>query len=153
VWTFISDAPVFSGVHLSGKPRQEYEGREWNKDFGRRLLTGSVRLVHTQVFLPVKRQEDYWSSYKEKHLIWAGLQFRALIHYCHGRKHGSTQADMVLEINSQKFFLHLRLQAAGSLRDSGSGLSICNLKDPTPPLWHTSFNKPHLIAIPRWLSI
>jgi hypothetical protein len=39
----------------------------------------------------------------------AGLQFRGLVYYRHGRKHGSMQADMVLER-----VLHLDLQAAGS---------------------------------------
>jgi hypothetical protein len=33
----------------------------------------------------------------EKHLIGAALQFRGLVHYHHGRKHGGMQADMVLE--------------------------------------------------------
>jgi hypothetical protein len=30
-------------------------------------------------------------------LIGAGLQFRGVAHYHHGRKHGSTQANMGLE--------------------------------------------------------
>ena len=34
--------------------------------------------------------------YKVKHLIGTTLQFRGLVDY-HGRKHGSIQADMVLE--------------------------------------------------------
>ena len=29
--------------------------------------------------------------------IGSGLRFRGLVHYHHGRKHGSMQADMVLE--------------------------------------------------------
>jgi hypothetical protein len=37
------------------------------------------------------------NSYKGQHLIGAGLQFRGSVHYHHGRKHGSVQADMVLE--------------------------------------------------------
>ena len=45
----------------------------------------------------MKRHHDHGKSYKEKHLIGAGLQFRGAVHYQHGRKHGSVQADMVLE--------------------------------------------------------
>lgn len=32
-----------------------------------------------------------------KHFIEVGLPFRGLIHYHHGRKRGSVQADVVLE--------------------------------------------------------
>jgi hypothetical protein len=49
------------------------------------------------VSIAVKRHHDHCSSYKEKHLIGVGLQFRNLIHCHNGRKHGSMQADMVLE--------------------------------------------------------
>jgi hypothetical protein len=45
----------------------------------------------------VKRHHDHGNSYKEKHLIGAGLQFRGLIHYCHDLKHASIQEDMMLE--------------------------------------------------------
>ena len=38
---------------------------------------------------------------KENHLIGAGLNFIDLIYYCHGRKHGSTQADMVCRGTSE----------------------------------------------------
>jgi hypothetical protein len=37
------------------------------------------------------------TAYKGKHFIEAGLQFRGLVLYCHGGKHGGTEADMVLE--------------------------------------------------------
>ena len=37
------------------------------------------------------------ATLRRKHLIGAGLQFRGLVHYHHGRKHGGTQAGMVLE--------------------------------------------------------
>jgi hypothetical protein len=47
---------------------------------------------------------------KEKYLIGVGLQFRGLVHYHHGRKHGSTQVDMVLEKEMSYIFVH-RLQA------------------------------------------
>jgi hypothetical protein len=40
---------------------------------------------------------DHDNSFKVKHLNGAGLQFRDLVYYHQGRKHGSTQADMVLE--------------------------------------------------------
>ena len=47
--------------------------------------------------IAVKRYHDHGNSYKEKHLIGAVLQFRGSVHYHHGGKHGSMQADMVLE--------------------------------------------------------
>ena len=50
-----------------------------------------------QCFIAVKRHHDHDNSYKGKHLIGAGLQFRGLVYYHHGRKHGGVQADMVLE--------------------------------------------------------
>jgi hypothetical protein len=45
----------------------------------------------------MKRQHDHSNSYKGKHLTGAGLQLRSVVHYHHGGKHGSKQADMVLE--------------------------------------------------------
>jgi hypothetical protein len=44
----------------------------------------------------------------KKYLIGAVLEFRGLVHYHHGKKHGSLQADMVLEKEQQ--ILHLDLQ-------------------------------------------
>jgi hypothetical protein len=55
--------------------------------------------------IPVKRHHDYDNSYKGKHLIGTGLQLRGSVHYLHHRKHGSMQADMVLE--KELRFLHL----------------------------------------------
>ena len=45
--------------------------------------------------------------------IGLGLAYRfsTLVHYCHGGKHDSIQADMVLEMELR--VLHLNLQAAG----------------------------------------
>ena len=34
---------------------------------------------------------------KGTHFIEAGLQFRGLVHYHHGRKHGGMQTDIILE--------------------------------------------------------
>ena len=56
----------------------------------------------------VKRYHDPGNSYKTKHLIGADLHFRGLVYY--GGKHGSVQADMVLEKNLG--VLHLDLKAA-----------------------------------------
>jgi hypothetical protein len=58
----------------------------------------------------VKRHHDHGNSYKGKHLIGAGLQFRGSVHYHQGRKHGSIQAGMVLE--KELRVLHLDLKAA-----------------------------------------
>lgn len=58
--------------------------------------------------MTVKRHPDHSNSYRGKHVIGAGLQFRRLAHYCHGGKHGSVQAEMVLEM--QLGILHLDWQ-------------------------------------------
>jgi len=50
------------------------------------------------VFIALKRHYNYGSSHKGKHVIGAGLKFRGLVHCHHGRKYGSKQADIVLEI-------------------------------------------------------
>ena len=44
----------------------------------------------------------------------AGLQFRGLVHYSHGRKHGGTQADEMLE--KEHSVLHPDPQAMGRAR-------------------------------------
>ena len=49
-------------------------------------------------------------SYKGKHFIEAGLQFRSLVHYHHRGKHEVTQADFVL--GRYLRVVHLDLQAA-----------------------------------------
>jgi hypothetical protein len=48
---------------------------------------------------------------KTKHLIGVGLQLRGLIHFCHGRKQGNMQTDMMLE--KELSILHLDSKAAG----------------------------------------
>ena len=70
----------------------------------------------------MKRHYDCGNSYKGKHFIGAGLQFRRLVHCHHERKHGAIQAEMVLE--KELRVLHPDLTEAGRERDTGSGLSI-----------------------------
>ena len=54
--------------------------------------------VLVRVSVAVKRHHNHGNSYKGKYLIGvAHLQFRALVHYHHGRNQGSLQEDMVLE--------------------------------------------------------
>jgi hypothetical protein len=43
--------------------------------------------------MAVKKHYNYAKSYKGKHFIGAGLQFRDLIHYHYGHKCGGMQAD------------------------------------------------------------
>ena len=70
----------------------------------------------------MKRHQEHSNSYKGKHLILAGLQVqKSTVHYHHGRKHGSIQADMVPE---ELRVLHLNQQAVGRESDTGPGLSI-----------------------------
>jgi hypothetical protein len=63
----------------------------------------------------MKRPYDHSSSYKGQHLIGTGLHIKGLVQYHQGGKHGSVQADMVMEKELRA--LHLDLQATG--RDSG----------------------------------
>jgi hypothetical protein len=73
----------------------------------------------------VKRHHDHSNSYKGKHLIGDGLQFRYLVHYHHGRgqgKHAGTQADIVLE--GELRVLHFDLQTARKDCHIGHGLNI-----------------------------
>ena len=58
---------------------------------------GGKQDVSASCSISLKRHRDQDNSYKGECLIRAGLQFRGLVHYHHGRKHGSVQADMVLE--------------------------------------------------------
>ena len=57
----------------------------------------------------MKRHHDHSNSYKGKYLIGA-YSFRGLVHYYHGGKHDSVQADMVLEMKLR--VLHLDLKTA-----------------------------------------
>ena len=45
-----------------------------------------MRLI--RVFTAVKRNHDHSDSYKGKHFIGAGLQYKGLVHGHHGGKHG-----------------------------------------------------------------
>jgi len=81
---------------------------------GRAVSANSPALVRFSVAM--KRHHNHSNSYKGKHLIGAGLQFRGLVCYCHGRKHVGKQADLVLK--RQLRVLHLDLKAAGSDSDS-----------------------------------
>ena len=49
-------------------------------------------------------------------------RFRSLVHYCHGGKHGSTRADVVLE--KEMRVLYLDREAAGRESDTGPGLNV-----------------------------
>jgi hypothetical protein len=70
-------------------------------------------------FIAVKRHHDHNNSYKGKHLIGAGLQFRDSVHYHHGGKHGGTQAGRVLKRDLRDLY---RDQQAAR-RESDTGLS------------------------------
>jgi hypothetical protein len=43
------------------------------------------------------KRHAHGNSYKGKHLIEAGLEFKGLVHCHHGWKNGVTQTDMTLE--------------------------------------------------------
>jgi hypothetical protein len=45
------------------------------------------------VSVAVKRYHDHNNSYIGKHLVGAGLEFRGLVHFHHGCKHGDRRHD------------------------------------------------------------
>ena len=58
----------------------------------------------------MKRHDDH--SHIGNYLLGTGVHFTGLIHYLHGRKHGSLQDDMMLA--KELKVLHLELQASGT---------------------------------------
>jgi hypothetical protein len=74
-------------------------------------VTASSVTVFVWVSIAGHRHHDQGNSYKGRPLIWPGLQFQRLVHYHHGDKPGSIQADMVPE--KDLGVLHLDLKAAG----------------------------------------
>ena len=87
--------------------------------------------VLVRVSIAVKKHHGQGNSYKGKHFIGVGLQFRGSVHY----HHGGLQADVVLEKLLR--VLHLDLKAAG--RDCHTrhrrpqSLSPRNILPPTRP--------------------
>jgi hypothetical protein len=57
----------------------------------------------------MKTHHDHCNSHKHNIHLWLAYNFRGLVFYHHGGKHGSMQADMVLELPR---VLHLNLKAA-----------------------------------------
>ena len=74
--------------------------------------------THLRVSTTVKRHRDHRDHSYKKTFNW-GLahDFIGLVHYHHGRKHGSMQADTVLE--KELKILHLDPQAAGRECNTG----------------------------------
>ena len=70
----------------------------------------------------MKRHHDQATLIKENIELGLADSFRDLVHYHQGEKHGSTQADLVLE--EELRVLHLDTKAAGKDSDTGPGLSI-----------------------------
>ena len=66
----------------------------------------------------MNRHNDYSNSCKRKTLIGTGLQFRGLVYFRHFVKHGSTQADIGLEMQLRAI-QHLDLQVVGKEKDTG----------------------------------
>jgi hypothetical protein len=49
-----------------------------------------------------------WQLLKRKTFNWGWLTVQSLLHYCHGGKHGSMQADMVLKKELRVLRLYLK---------------------------------------------
>jgi hypothetical protein len=112
----------------------------------------------------MKRHHDYDNSYKEQHLIGAGLQFQRFSPLSSWREHGSVRADIAVFRLEEWRVLHLHLKATKK-RDylsgqpgGGSLLHWVKLEHRTlkpTPQGRTSFNKetptptrPHLLIVP-----
>lgn len=107
-------------------------------------------LVNTclRISIAMKRHRDHRNSYKGKQLIRADLEVSSLVHNSHGGKHGSTQADMVL----QRWLGVLRLDPRAAWRESftGPGLSVWNLKaHPSDKFSPTSFIYSNRATLPN----
>jgi len=84
----------------------------------------------------MKKYQDHGNSFKVKHFIGAGLQLQRFSLYHHARKHGSMQADMMLEelkvLHPDPKATRRRLFSSGSheetLFQTGQGLSTRNTK-------------------------
>ena len=70
----------------------------------------------------MKRHLEHSNSYKEIHLLGAGLQFSGLVRYCYSGKHSCSQTNMVLERKLR--VLHLDLQAAAGREEICARLVI-----------------------------
>lgn len=101
--------------------------RKWllvSVDLGLVLKVSESFFCFEPVFISViavKGHQDHGNSYKRKHLAGIRLQFRVLIHYHHGRKHSSTQADMGWR-SSWEFYIRIHRQQEE--HETGPGLSI-----------------------------
>jgi hypothetical protein len=77
-----------------------------------------------KVSLAMKRHHDHSNSYKGKHLIWTGLQFRCLIHYLS---------------SWQKAWQHAGIHSAGEVAESFTSWSIGSRSDchtrPCSSIW------------------
>lgn len=67
--------------------------------------------------------QPHGDFYKRKHLIEAGLEFKGLVPYHHGRKHGGFQADTVVKRRKLRV-LYLYWRAAGRETAIMPGFSI-----------------------------
>lgn len=95
--------------------------------------------------VPIAMKRHHSNSYKGKHLIMAGLQFRGLVCYCHGRKHGSSQADRVLKKEWRA--LYSDRQAPGRNGDTLPPTKPCLLIVPVPMgLWGPFVFKLHTVT-------
>ena len=63
----------------------------------------------SQCSITMKRQHDHGNSNKESTSLGPACSFRGLVYCEHGRKHGSTHVDMVLQ-NSESYIWILRQQ-------------------------------------------
>lgn len=79
-----------------------------------------------RVSIAMERHCDHATLIKGNISLQLAFSVKGLVLYCHGGKHGSTQAHMLMakELRVQ----HLDWQTAGREIDTGSGLNIGKLK-------------------------
>jgi hypothetical protein len=114
----LSELPLSSRLPNLESTKRSPLGAEERRQFIQKPLCMSLMHLRRQsshvfskvwclrVSIALKRHHDHSNSYRGKHLIGAGLQFRDVVHYHHGQKHGGTQVDLVLK----RFYIRISRQ-------------------------------------------
>lgn len=119
-WGQTSNGPRHSTGFLIQSPKIHISS---NQTMVQHITAIPQSLVPISVFVSFYScEEDSMVSLIKKNINWGWLYFRGFVHYQHGSKHDSMQADMVLEEGIR--YLHLDPQAAARESHTGPILSI-----------------------------
>lgn len=97
--------PTFQVYELTKSVQKSLKMRREKPTVSVILLFGicpkELSQLHFLGFYCCEKTHDHSNSYKEQIIIWPGLQFQRLLHYCHS----SMQADIVLEKELRALYL------------------------------------------------